>query len=86
MKVAGSVPGGQGVRQGCVWNFEWCTEAQVKPRTRRLVYWRQEAAGGCQSKMRTDRRTQLVESIVPFSSRTTRMAVGSRASKHPMSR
>ena len=65
MKVAESVPGGQGVRQGCVWNFEWCSNSHVKARTERLGAsgWRLQEDG--QHEPRTVGRPTVVESSVP---------------------
>ena len=84
MKVAGNVSAGQGVRRGCVWNFEWCSNSHAKPHTERLGTggWRLQEDG--QHETRTAGRMAMIESSVPSSSRTTRMTVGARASKHPM--
>ena len=71
------VPGGQGVRRGCVWSFESCSKAQTKPHTACVGTggWRLQEDEHHETKI----DVSIMESIVPFSSGTTRMAVGARA-------
>lgn len=84
MKVSESVSGGQGVRQGCAWNFESCSEAQVKLHTVRLGPggWRLQEDEYHET--RTRWRSAINESNAPFSSRTMWMTVDSNASEQPV--